>query len=310
MTKTEILTPYLKTKPVSYFFDADTYKKAEELAAFIVTETPFTVKDANVASHNIHYWIKQGLFPNKGDAAVIRMNFIEFVWLKILSEIRMAGLKAETLEGLFDELVKPLDNYVLYEKLAADPSFIDSLQLPDSEKRKIKALLKSGTWKETAKSETQFSPLLLLIAEAISKRTFVNVAVFLFGGYAPLVDDTLHLLPASTIQRLKTETHLVISITNILKGFLGDERFSSIVPNLNYFNAEEIKLLELVRSKKYDSIKIRFSEKRMDFIELEKHADVHKKIVDILSENAFQSISIAQQNGKISRIIHTVKMKV
>ena len=297
-------------KPASQFFDADTYKKAEELAAFVITETPFTVKDADVASHNIHYWIKQGLFPNKGDAAVIRMNFVEFVWLKILSEIRMAGLKAETLKGLLEELVKPLDNYVLYEKLAADASFIDSLQLPDSEKRKIKTLLRSGTWKETAKSETKFSPLLFLIAETISKRTFVSIAVFLSGGYAPLVDNTLHLLPKETAQRLKTETHLVISITNILSEFLGNERFSSIVPNLNYFSPEEIKLLELVRSKEYDSIKIRFSEKRMDFMELEKHEDVHKKIVEMLAENNFQSISISQQHGKISRIVHTVKMKV
>jgi hypothetical protein len=292
------------------FYEPKTYEKAIELAAFVLSEKPFTVRDANVASHNIHYWIKQGLFPSKGETAVIKMNFLEFVWLKILSEIRMAGLKAETLEGLFNDLVKPLDNYALYEKLAADSSFLDNLDLPALEKKKIKDLLKSGTWKNTAKNEIQFSPLHLLIAEAISKRTFVSIAIFLFGGYAPLVDDTLHLLPKNTAHRLKTETHLVISITKILSEFLGDERFYSIASNLDFFTAEEIKLLELIRSKKYDSIKIRFSEKRMDVIELEKSIDVHKKIVDILAENNFQSISISQQHGKVSRILHTVKMKV
>ena len=293
------------------FFDADTYKKAEELAAFVIAETPFTVRDADVASHNIHYWIKQGLFPNKGERGTIKMNFVEFVWLKILSEIRIAGLPSDSLQELFNQLVKPLDNYALYQKLSANLSFIDNeLLLPEHEKEKLKEYIRSGKWKNSEINDWKFSPLLLLIAEAISKRTFVCIAVYINGGYAPLVDDTLHLLPSISIRRLKTETHLVVSITNILSKFLGDRRFQSIIPNLHYFSAEEIKVLELIRSKKYDSIKIRFSNKRMDFIELEKHESVHKKIVDILSENSFQSIEISTQHGKISRIVNSVKMKM
>lgn len=298
-------------KNLSEFFDADTFKKAEELAAFVVTETPFKIKDTGIARYNIHHWIKQGLFPDKGETGVIRMNFVEFVWLKILAEIRAAGLPAQSLKGLYQELVKPMDNYALYSKLAANPSFIDKeLILPEPEKLKIKEYLRSGKWKIDSLSQTQFSPLLLIIAEAISKRTFVSIAVFLNGGYASLVDDTMHLHSSLTIKRLKTETHLVISITNILSSFLGDERFQSIVPNLNFFTAAEIKLLEQIRSGMYDAIKIRFSKKKMDFIELEKHEDVHKKVVDILSENSFQSIEISTQHGKISRIVSSVKMKV
>jgi hypothetical protein len=298
-------------KTLSDFFDADTFKKAEELAVFVLTETPFKIKDTDIARYNIHHWTKQGLFPDKGEVGVIRMNFLEYVWLKVLAEIRAAGLPAQSLKDLYKELVKPMDNYGLYAKMAADPSFIDKeVILPEPEKIKIKEYLRSGQWKTDSMNQTQFSPLLLIIAEAISKRTFVSIAVFLHGGYAALVDDTMHLHSSYTIKRLKTETHLVISITNILSSFLGDERFQSIVPNLNFFNAAEIKLLEQIRSGKYDSIKIRFSKKKIDLLELEKHEDVHKKVVDIISENNFQSIEVCTQHGKISRIVNTVKMKV
>jgi hypothetical protein len=297
-------------KPLSHFFDTETYAKAEELAEFLTTETPFRVKDAEVGSANLYYWIKQGLFPDKGDVSVIKMNFVEFVWLKILSEIRMAGLKAETIKGLYSELVEPLDNKALYQKLVANPSFIDELQISDDEKKQIKQILKSGKWKSQAELETKFSPLLLLIAEAISKRSFVSIAIFLFGGYVPLVDNSLHLLSKETLRRLKTETHLIISITNILSEFLGDEHFNSIIPQLGYFSSDEMILLEKIRSGEYDSVRVRFSGKHMDYIELEKQENVHRKIVEILSENNFQSISISQQHGKISRIIHTVKIKL
>jgi DNA-binding transcriptional MerR regulator len=292
-------------------FDEETYRKAEELAIFVATETPFTVKDADVERHNIHHWIQLGLFPQKGENKKIRMNFLEFVWLKILKEIRSVGLSSDALKKLYRQLYKPLENYTIYKKISRNLSFIDDeLQIPESEKEKIKEMFRSGKWEQEAKTQTRFAPLLVLIAEAIQKRTFVSIAVYLDGSYSFLVDDSLHLLPSLSIRRLKTETHLVVSITNILSHFLGDKRFQSLVPNLSYFSAQEIKVLELIRSRKYDSIKIKFSNKKMDFIELGKHENTHRKIVDILSENNFQSIEISTQHGKISRITNTVKVKV
>ncbi len=297
-------------KSAAEFFDTATIEKAEQLTDFLESETPFTVKDAEVSSHNIHYWIKQGLFPDKGESWAIKMNFLEFVWLRILSELRTLGAKDKTLSPLYTSLVKTIDNYALYKRLAANPIFIEQLQIPEPEKKKLRELVLSGKWEQQAKLEKEFSALLLLIAETIAKRSFVSIAVFPSGEYLPIVDSTMHLIPTETMFRLKTETHVVVSITKILTSVLGNERFTSIIPSLNYFPPDQLNLLELITSGEYDSIKIRFSNKRMDVIELEKHEDVHKRLVDILSENKFQSIAVSQQHGKISRIISTVKIKV
>lgn len=295
-------------KTPSDYFDASTLEKAQELIEFVKSESPFTVKDANVSSQNLQYWIKQGLFPDKGDWA-IRMDFSLFVWLRLLSELRTIGVGTKALEALYKTLFRPMDEYSLYAALAAEPQLVEDLGLPAKEKRELTTLLRSGEWKQTAKREKQLTFLLLLIAEAIAKRTFVSIAVFPSGEFVPLVDQTLHLADSDTQLRLKTQTHCVVSITQILSGIIGQERFSSILPQLQVFSDEETKLLEQVRSGEYDSIKIRFSNKRMDILELEKHEDVHQKLVDILSQNSFQSISISQQHGKISRITRSVKIK-
>lgn len=299
-----------KDKIAAYeFFDDRSFTKAEQLLERIAMESPFSAKDANVSSHNIHYWTKEGLFPRKKRTKTIYFNFLEFVWLKVLTELRQMGLSAYSLRGLQKELVQPLDNYALYLKLEANPEFIDDFLLPQQEKIKIKEYVHSGKWKEDVLSQTNFSPLLLLIAEAIVKRSFVGIAVYYHGGYTPLVDDTFHLLPKISQRRLKTETHTVVSITKILADFLGDKRFQEIVAELPYLNEQELKLLQIIRSKKYQSVKIKFNDGEIEMIEMEKKVDVNKRIIDLLAEGGYQTITITQQDGKITRLSTLKRVK-
>ena len=54
---------------------------------------------------------------------------------------------------------------------------------------------------------------------------------------------------------------------------------------------------------------IKFKDKKISSIEMEKEQDVKKKVVDILSEGDFQKISIQKHNGKVVNIRNTIKMK-
>lgn len=71
----------------------------------------------------------------------------------------------------------------------------------------------------------------------------------------------------------------------------------------------ELKILEFLRSGEFESIKIRFVNKRINHIELEKFEDVKKRIVNILNQNRFQNIDIRQQDGRVCRITTKIKIK-
>lgn len=296
-------------KTLTDFFDKATYQKAEQLSVFLLNEKPFTVKDAGMRNSEVQFWIRQGLFPDSENWNV-SLSFVQFVWLRILSELRELGTPVQPLEALYRGLVEPISNYSLYEQLSEHPGLIENMSLPEDEINNLKTYLQSGNWKKKVGDMPDYSPLHLLIAEAIVKRCFVNIAVFSKGDFLPVIDDSFEMLPVASQRRFKTQTHITVSITNILSSMLGDERFAAIVPKLGHFTDEEMKLLEQVRSGNYDAIKIRFSNKKMDLIEMEKSQDVHRRLVDILSENQFQSISLQTHNGKVTRITNTVKIKV
>lgn len=79
---------------------------------------------------------------------------------------------------------------------------------------------------------------------------------------------------------------------------------------LDYLNIQEQKILSMLRSKKYETVKIHFKNEAIAGLELISEEDVQNKIVDLLSANSYQDIIIKTHQGHITRIQRTVKIKV
>jgi len=71
----------------------------------------------------------------------------------------------------------------------------------------------------------------------------------------------------------------------------------------------EQSLLEAIRSGQYDQIVIDFRDKKMSALSLIKQHDTNRKIVDVLKESDFQEITVKSHQGKIVRLLNTVKVK-
>lgn len=74
-------------------------------------------------------------------------------------------------------------------------------------------------------------------------------------------------------------------------------------------NEREQSLLEAIRSEQYDQIVIDFKDKKMSALSLIKQHDTNRKIVDVLKESDFQEITVKSHQGKIVRLLNTVKVK-
>jgi DNA-binding transcriptional MerR regulator len=86
----------------------------------LLTQKQFTLEAVGLSSKNIFDWQKKGILwdakPEKGRR---RYNSLEYVWLKIVMELREFGMPHESISNLKSFLLKPVGVDVLFEILVA-----------------------------------------------------------------------------------------------------------------------------------------------------------------------------------------------
>ncbi len=296
------------------FFDNKTTQKAKELLSLLTEDYTLSSSDLDISPQLLKEWIRSGLIvPIDHDPTIRKRHkftFENFIWLRLVQQLRGFGLNVAAIVTLRQSITHSETEFSIFEKLEKLPSFIDKLDIDKREAENLKHYINAGEWKKHKHGEKTISIFQLLIAEAIQKKQFVSLAVFIDGSFLPLPEDGLNQLDKNEIRKLNTSTHLKISITGLLADILGEKRFSQIATALKYYSLEEQQILTLIQSKKYKSITVKFSNKKIDCVELIREVDTQKKIVDILAESNYQSISIVKHNGEIVKIQNTVKIKL
>ncbi|MEM8926736.1 MAG: hypothetical protein AAGC45_00925 [Bacteroidota bacterium] len=72
----------------------------------------------------------------------------------------------------------------------------------------------------------------------------------------------------------------------------------------------EIQVLEMIRDRKYISIKLVIKNGEVDTIEGLERLDTRERIVDLLKQHDFQNLEIKQSNGKIVCVNRIFKKKI
>jgi len=80
--------------------------------------------------------------------------------------------------------------------------------------------------------------------------------------------------------------------------------------NLIAIEPKESKALNFIHNKNYHSVKIIKRKGQLDRVECEEKMPINKRVIDIMRDAAFQSISINQEDGKAVHINRVVKQKL
>ena len=80
--------------------------------------------------------------------------------------------------------------------------------------------------------------------------------------------------------------------------------------NLIALEQKESKALDFIQNKNYHSVKIIKRKGQLDRVECEEKMPIDKRVIDIMRDAAFQSISINQEDGKAVHINRVVKQKL
>lgn len=291
------------------FFGPDNLHKAFELTEYMNARGLFDVKNTGIPYKTINHWDRHDLLVSrrKETSKWRKFSFVDFIWLKIIEQFRTVGTPIPILQKVRSEIfqeVKTKDlSWVVKQAKKKTGEVVSSIY--GHEKH-----LESPSKPVDGKNTFGVSLLQLLICESIFDRIPVSLLVFTDGHWFPWYEDRPKIYSAEDLHRMVYQTHVKVSITEAIKGFLISENSVFALPELHLLTDVEVKLLEIIHAGEYDSITIHFKEKGAKSIEMVKAQDVKRKLVDILAESDYQEVVIKSHQGMVTTIKNTIKIKL
>jgi hypothetical protein len=272
-----------------------------------LTKPIFLLKDVGIQYRTVLHWDQQGLLEHsREESEWRRYDYIQYVWIKIINDLRTFGVPIPIIEKAKAEILSKINLKWLFELFSLNRDQLDKLPNDDS-KTDLLAFLESKEY-ESIGDNLSVSFLELMIVETLTTKVPVSLNIFSNGFILPLFESKLDVFEPSDIRKLTYETHVKISISNILNNFLSDTKDSFLIPQLQILADNEKRLLEIIHSGEYETVTINFKNKKMKSVELIKEQNVKRKIVDILQDSQYQDIVIKSHKGVVTRIQNTVKL--
>lgn len=290
---------------INSYFGKETIEKAAELYERL-QEPLITPIQTGINMRNLHNWVTT-LGMNRGKEKHERTiyTFTEFVWLKIIEQLREAGLSLSIITELRKGLFLPIEVDFL-SKQERTRNFIKALDISKEEMQELLALIS-----ETLETEhSTFFLLDVMIVQCIIRREPLGLAVFLDGSFIPVEKDYQLKYDVYDLNKLFGQTYIYVSISGIIKNFLRSDISEWVVPKINLLNPAESKLFELIRKGDYESITIEFKDKKLKSLELKKSEDIKDRIVDIIDAFEFGDITVKKHKGVVTKIESTKKIKL
>jgi hypothetical protein len=243
-----------------------------------------------------------------------KLNYIEYVWLKIVEKLRKYGFSYDEIIFYKEELMGYVRPEVLIGAAFSKQEELDAIN-PDvlkevNEQENNPDLLERLTNKITY--------LELLMFNVISYEQQVTLQFDkdnpkTIGAMSKVIFEELDKNElADELLKQQTSTYLNVSLNQILSRFLSDDGQS---PERQLFlSNEEHKLLKVIRNrpKSIISIAVMFKNGKMDLLKVEsiKKVELESRLMDLIQKGDYLNIAITTENGVINSFKNTKKIKL
>jgi len=293
------------------FSEIDTYQKFVKLYSALKVPRLY-LKDTGIPSRNISHWKNYDLLHTKKEESDgwNTFNYFDYIWLKIIEEMRKFGLPLKTIKKIKKVLIEKLDIKwnadTLNEFIEYGIKTIEKLSMNNEDKNSMIQLISNPDFKETVRAKDIIpSTLNSLVICTLIKNEEVGIIV-LDDGEAIAWMDEFH-SQVIGVERLLRKSHLYISITGFVAEFLSDTTKEKFIPYYLLISKDELEILRRMREKDLQEIVIKFpkgsGKENIDII-TKKNVGLSKEQQDeicrILSLKNYQSITIKNQgDGKL-----------
>lgn len=300
---------------------ANSRKKLEQklneslkLSEFL-TEKQFTLASIGLSDKIAFDWTRSGLYlEEKTSKGRRKYNAIEYVWLRMVKELREFGLPYESLKKLKAFLLQKVDiESLLVEIMEEDHGDQEELKLIQKglkETYSTKAKLKSAI-KET-KQELADTVLCLLIHDTVVNKSNAHILIKKDG--TAMVSDGEPIDDNITYSDILQGPFISFPLRHILADFLSREDLidTELASEIVELTPQEEKVLDLLRDGNLVSLTVKFRDKEINLIETEEEInlrDIKGKLVDYIKRNSYQEITYKTEKGKIVSMKRKTKHK-
>jgi len=282
-------------------------------------ERVFLKTELNVVYTDLVNWERSGLLSiggasNKGDWK--KVNYTEYIWIKIIEELRKYGFNYDEIELIKQNLFEELTIGELMQAISEDKeNFID--KLGEESFNKLNTFDLSQIDLNASAGITQLENIVVhaIVTSYDWSLLFLKDTP---GSCIPMSAEVLrgfHLKNTTNELSSKlTETYLSISLTRIIANFLsrGNDSFES--RTISILTKEEHAVLKHIRKKHKNlkSIQIRFKENRIEMLEVTtlKQVQLESRLLEHIKKGDYLSIIIDTVDGNVVNYLNTKKYKL
>ncbi|MEJ8804382.1 hypothetical protein [Pontibacter sp. H249] len=262
----------------------------------------FTLKDAGITSRVHNNWRSLGIVPDsEEDGKKLYFDFIQYLWLQIMKDLRKFGLPLETIAAVKDYLF--------------DPNIEENRAWSDSEREALRKALESEAQRPITDEEFEqiegylslrrlFYPYRFsaIVLSHFQHRSDTNI--YIFGDGRVVVWGKAEQDANPEGKPDLDEPHINVPLGHYFAQFINDETKAEFMPKIPILTREENEVLRAMRSDEVKELTIKFSKKggkrRADLItKVDKQlSDNQKKeIARILGTRDYSTITMKTQNG-------------
>lgn len=292
---------------------------AAEALFDLLRERVFLKTELDIVYSDLVNWERSNLLSIGGDSDKgdwKKLNYVEYIWVKIIQELRQFGFNYEEIEIYKGELFTQVKlNDIL------DAAQMDKLNL--EEQLDQESIIKINSLKDEISDKNinvGYSYFESIVVHAICKREKWSLLFFkeIPGFILPFSTEMFRgfdvINKSDSFQKMLTKTFLSISLSDIISKFLEEGEDSFHIKTISILTKEEHGVLKHIRKgyKNIKSIQIRFNNQQMDRIEITtiKKVKLESRLIDYIKKGDYQSISIDTVDGKIAYFENTQKHKL
>jgi DNA-binding transcriptional MerR regulator len=286
------------------FIDTRSLEKLGELHE-LLNEERLSAKDTEVNYRVINHWDEKGIirFTRDKKESNRKFSFVDFMWIKIVNELRSFGVQLPAIKKIADDIYEPLPMKELFFHFAG---CMDEV-LKDFEgdnKEELLDFFKSGEYKNADYDilPLKFNYLHILIAEVIATRKSVSIIVFNDGEWLPYIKENEHLYPPELLYKKEFSSQVRINLTELIFKFIVEDYLIEYFNGLNLFTPQERKLLYYIKEGDYKKVFVLFKSKKNEPIEIVKSKTAQEQLIKILREKEYREFILIDKKNNEFRI--------
>ena len=270
----------------------------------VLNEQRLSAKDTGVNYRVINHWDEKGIirFTRATKDSNRKFSFIDFIWIKIVNELRSFGVKLPVIQKIASDIYQPLPMRTVFDNLSNNLDVLKDYE--GSDKEGFINFLKSGEYKNADVDSLNlgFTYLHLLIAEAVTTRNSVSLIVFNDGEWFPYLRDSDYLYTDKLLYKKEFSSQVRVNITELIFQFILDDYLIEYCNGLHLFTPQEIKLLYYIKEGDYKKIMVLFKSKKNEPVEIVKSKTSQEAIMQILREKEYREFIVTDKKGREFRI--------